>query len=102
MGNWIRKAIVIAVLLALWEVGARMADAPLLFPTFIDVCQALADSITAGDGSLLEYTKETCKSLFAGFAIGALLQYSPYWPSTPSWASNSSQPSQALLHPCLR
>ncbi|MBP8747487.1 MAG: ABC transporter permease, partial [Brachymonas sp.] len=73
MGNWIRKAIVIAVLLALWEVGARMADAPLLFPTFIDVCQALADSITAGDGSLLEYTKETCKSLFAGFAIGALV-----------------------------
>ena len=73
MGNWIRKAIVIAVLLALWEVGARMADAPLLFTTFIDVCQALADSITAGDGSLLEYTKETCKSLFAGFAIGALV-----------------------------
>ena len=68
MGNWIRKAIVIAVLLALWEVGARMADAPLLFPTFIDVCQALADSITAGDGSLLSIA--LIKSCLSKVAIG--------------------------------
>ena len=73
MADLIRKAIVVAVLLLVWEVGARFADAPLLFPTFLDVAQALVDSFTAGDASLLGYVKETCKSLFAGFGIGAVV-----------------------------
>ena len=73
MADILRKFIVVAVLIAAWEAAARLANAPLLFPTFIDVMQALGDSLTAGDASLLGYVGETCKSLFAGFGIGAVV-----------------------------
>lgn len=72
MGDWARKAAIVAFLICLWEAAARFSNAPLLFPTFLDVASALRDSMVSGDSSLLGYVLETCKSLFAGFGLGAL------------------------------
>ena len=71
MADMVRKLVIVVVLLGLWEIGARLANVPLLLPTFVEVLYALADAVVAGDASLLGYVKETCRSLFAGFAIGS-------------------------------
>ena len=73
MRDLARKFAIVAVLMVLWEVAARLADTPLVLPTFLATMTALAGSLTAGDTSLLGYVAETCKSLFLGFAIGSMV-----------------------------
>jgi NitT/TauT family transport system permease protein len=72
MRSALRKAFIVIVLLGLWEVAARVANTPLLFPTFLEVGKSFW-SLTVGSGALPGFVKETCKSLFAGFGIGAAL-----------------------------
>jgi NitT/TauT family transport system permease protein len=69
-----RKIAVGAFFLLMWELSARYADMPLLFPTLTDTVKALVAAIMAsGDASLLRYVGETAKTLFSGFLIGSLI-----------------------------
>lgn len=66
-----RRPLVILAIIVIWEVGALLAQTPLIFPRFSDTVVAFVDAIVSKDGRLISYVWETSKSLFSGFAIGA-------------------------------
>ena len=45
-----RKAVIVAVLLVVWELVTRWAASPLLFPTAMTVLAAFGRSVANGDG----------------------------------------------------
>lgn len=69
----LRKILTTGTLLLIWEIAARLGNSPLILPTFIDTARALAHSIVSKDANVIEYTRETCYSLFIGFGIGTVV-----------------------------
>lgn len=67
----VRKALIIALLVVAWEVGARMLDNELLFPTFVATINALIKGIATGD--LLAKVWTSLRVLLMGYGAGILL-----------------------------
>ncbi len=66
-----RKAVIVAVLLAVWELVTRWAASPLLFPTAMTVLAAFGRSVV--NGEVPGYAAQSLKVLLSGMAIGAAL-----------------------------
>jgi NitT/TauT family transport system permease protein len=67
----VRKIVILAVLAAIWEVYARYAANPLLFPTFSDTLQAWWDGVATG--VIGQRLLVTMQILIMGYAIGLVL-----------------------------
>ncbi|HUY01719.1 MAG TPA: ABC transporter permease [Rhodocyclaceae bacterium] len=67
----LRKTLILIVLALLWEIGARMLNSELLFPTFIATTTAFVKGIVSGE--LLRHVWVSLKVLLTGYAIGILL-----------------------------
>jgi len=66
----LRKAVLLVVLAALWEFGARLLNKPLTFPTLSDTVKALYDSLYSG--TLPRAVKLSMKLLLKGYGLGLL------------------------------
>lgn len=69
----LRRFLVVLVILLVWEVAARIAARPLLFPTVTDTLVALKAAVLNGEDGFLTYVWESLKSLIAGFVAGTLV-----------------------------
>jgi NitT/TauT family transport system permease protein len=67
----VRKALIILVLAALWQIYAVHLDNPLLFPTLTDTITTLIDRFA--DGTLPSRIWTTLKILLMGYAAGTVL-----------------------------
>jgi NitT/TauT family transport system permease protein len=67
----VRKIVILAVLAAIWEVSARHAANPLMFPTFSDTIRAWWDGIASG--VIGQRLLVTLQILLMGYAIGLAL-----------------------------
>jgi NitT/TauT family transport system permease protein len=67
----VRKAFIIALLVVAWEVGARLLNNELLFPTFVATIEALVKGIATGD--LLAKVWTSLRVLLMGYGAGILL-----------------------------
>lgn len=68
--GWLRKAILLLVLAALWEWAARAADNDLLLPGFLQTARAFAEGIASGE--LPRYVGVSLAVLLQGYLAGAL------------------------------
>jgi NitT/TauT family transport system permease protein len=66
--SWIRKAFILLVIAAAWELYARQLNNPLLVPTFTATIEAFQAGIVSGD--LLEKVANSVLLLLKGYAIG--------------------------------
>ena len=66
-----RKAVIVAVLLVLWQFLTVWAASPLLFPTAAAVLRAFARSVASGE--VPGYAAQSLEVLLTGMAIGAAL-----------------------------
>lgn len=64
----VRKAFILLVLAAIWEVYGRSVGNPLLFPTFGETASALVSGLVSGD--LLMRVWASLQVLLIGYAIG--------------------------------
>lgn len=69
--GWIRKGLILCLLVIIWEGYGRWLDNGLLFPTFSDTLTALVDRIR--DGSLFNRTQTSLQILLIGYASGVVL-----------------------------
>jgi NitT/TauT family transport system permease protein len=69
--GFVRKAVIIVVLAAIWEAYGSLLDNPLLFPTFHDTVLALVDRVR--DGTIPLRAWASLKVLFMGYAAGITL-----------------------------
>lgn len=67
----LRKAFILVVLMVAWEVGARILNNELLFPTFSATVQALVTHLVQGD--LFIKIWASLKVLLMGYAVGIAL-----------------------------
>jgi NitT/TauT family transport system permease protein len=67
----LRKAVLLFVLAAVWEVYARWLNNPLLFPTFFGTVAALVRSVASG--ALPKAAAYTIVLLLKGYSLGLLL-----------------------------
>lgn len=67
----LRKAFILVVLMVAWEVGARILNNELLFPTFSATVQALVTHLVEGD--LFIKIWASLKVLLMGYAVGIAL-----------------------------
>jgi NitT/TauT family transport system permease protein len=67
----LRKTAILVVLMVAWEVGARMLNNELLFPTFVATVDALVKGLASGD--LLIKVWASLKVLLMGYGVGILL-----------------------------
>lgn len=68
---WLRRAALLIVLIAAWEIYARSIDNPLIFPSFSRTMIALWDALV--HGPLLERIWITLRVLLVGYALGLML-----------------------------
>src|SRR5579862_4442917 len=64
----VRRALVVIVVLLIWEIAARWTDKPLLLPSVLDTLDALKTALLSRDDSLWSYIVESLKALLSGFA----------------------------------
>jgi NitT/TauT family transport system permease protein len=69
--GWLRKALILVVLAAAWEVYARYVHNPLLFPTFSDTVVAFWSGMV--QGPLLMRAVTSIRILMFGYAAGLVL-----------------------------
>jgi len=69
--GWVRKAVLLVLLAAIWEAYARYLDDDLLFPTFSDTIDAFAANVA--NGVLPARALASIKVLLMGYAAGAAL-----------------------------
>jgi len=69
--GWFRRAIVLVVISALWELNARLLDNTLLFPTFFATVEALV-ALTL-DGTLPDRVGTSLEVLLMGYGAGIAL-----------------------------
>jgi len=69
----LRRALILVGLALLWQVYARWADNPLMFPTFTDTAEAFWDALVRG--SLLEKSWTSVKVLMIGYSIGVAIAF---------------------------
>ncbi len=67
----LRKAVILILLALIWEIGARMLNSELLFPTFAATNIAFFKGIASGE--LLLKVWVSLKVLITGYALGVLL-----------------------------
>lgn len=67
----VRSVVVIVLLLVVWEIGARINNTPLLFPSFIDTLAALRSGLASG--ALIDRTITSLEVLGYGFGISIIL-----------------------------
>lgn len=70
---WFRRLLIALVLIAAWEVTARVIDDDLLLPTFGATAKAFVQGVASGE--LLMKTAISLSVLLRGYAIGALLAF---------------------------
>src|ERR1700749_2966597 len=59
----VRRALVVLVVLVVWEIAARWTDKPLLLPSVLDTLDALKNALTSQDDNLWSYIVESLKAL---------------------------------------
>lgn len=64
----VRRAVILGVLIAVWQGYAQWADNSLMFPTFTETAQAFVDSLL--HGTLLSKAWTSLKVLLLGYGIG--------------------------------
>lgn len=69
--GFVRKALIIVFLIAVWQTYATLLDNPLLFPTFNDTVSALIERIQ--DGTLPRRAWTSIKILLMGYGCGIVL-----------------------------
>ena len=69
--SWLRKAFILCVIAAAWEIYARWLNNPLLVPTFTATLDAFAAGMVGGD--LLQKVANSVLLLLKGYAIGLAL-----------------------------
>jgi NitT/TauT family transport system permease protein len=69
--GWLRKALILVVLAAAWEIYARSVHNPLLFPTFSDTVAAFWNGMV--EGPLLMRALTSIRILMFGYAAGLVL-----------------------------
>jgi NitT/TauT family transport system permease protein len=69
----LRKAVILAVLSALWELAARVTDNPLLLPGFIETARAFAQGLL--DGELAAHAARSLAVLLKGYLAGVVLAF---------------------------
>jgi NitT/TauT family transport system permease protein len=67
----VRKTAILILLMVAWEVGARLLNNELLFPTFVATVEALIKGIATGD--LLVKVWTSLKVLLMGYGVGIVL-----------------------------
>ncbi|HUW36516.1 MAG TPA: ABC transporter permease [Rhodocyclaceae bacterium] len=67
----LRKTLILIVLALVWEIGARMLNSELLFPTFIATLTAFFKGIVSGE--LMRHVWVSLKVLLIGYALGILI-----------------------------
>jgi NitT/TauT family transport system permease protein len=67
----VRKTLILVVLMVAWEVGARLLNNELLFPTFVATVDALIRGIATGD--LLVKIWASLRVLLMGYGVGIAL-----------------------------
>jgi NitT/TauT family transport system permease protein len=72
--SWLRKAFILFVIAAAWEIYARWLNNPLLVPTFTATLDAFAAGMVGGD--LLQKVANSVLLLLKGYAIGLALAMS--------------------------
>jgi NitT/TauT family transport system permease protein len=72
--SWLRKAFILLVIAAAWEIYARWLNNPLLVPTFTATLDAFAAGMVGGD--LLQKVANSVLLLLKGYAIGLALAMS--------------------------
>jgi NitT/TauT family transport system permease protein len=71
MPDWLRKALLLAVLAVIWEIYARTLNNPLLFPTFSATLSALWSAVVSGE--LPRAAVHTLTLLMKGYLSGLAL-----------------------------
>ncbi|MDQ1094502.1 NitT/TauT family transport system permease protein [Xanthomonas sacchari] len=71
--DWLRQALVLVVLAALWEAAARWLDDDLLLPSFLQTARAFADGLWTGE--LLGRVGASLRMLAQGYALGVALAF---------------------------
>lgn len=69
--NWVRKAFILLVLAAAWQIYALHLNNILLFPTLTETFNAVVEGITSG--GLLARAWFSISLLLQGYALGLLL-----------------------------
>lgn len=69
--GFVRKAVIVVVLAAIWEIYGVLLDNPLLFPTFHDTVITMFDKIKDGTIPMRAWT--SVKVLLMGYAAGIVL-----------------------------
>jgi NitT/TauT family transport system permease protein len=67
----VRKTVILVLLMVAWEVGARLLDNQLLFPSFVATVDALIHGLFTGD--LVIKIWSSLKVLLMGYALGIAL-----------------------------
>ncbi len=68
-----RKTLILVLLAAAWEIGARIADNDLLLPTFMQVAKAFFTDLASGE--LIDKTALSLGLLLKGYALGIVAAF---------------------------
>ncbi len=71
--NWLRRGVILVLLIGLWEIGARLQNNDLLFPTALQTGKALIEGL--GTGELIEKTSISLTVLLMGYAGGIVAAF---------------------------
>ena len=71
--GWLRKSVILIVLVVVWEVVARWQDNDLLLPTFSATARALVEGLASGE--LIEKVRISLAVLLQGYVAGVLLAF---------------------------
>lgn len=71
--SWFRRTVIALLLIAAWEIAARIVDNDLLVPTFGATLEAFVQGIASGE--LLEKTAISMSVLLRGYALGVVLAF---------------------------
>ncbi|MDB5965390.1 MAG: transporter permease [Polaromonas sp.] len=71
--DWLRRTVILAVLVLVWEVAARLQDNDLLLPTAWQTAKALVEGLASGE--LLDKTRISLGVLLQGYAGGIVAAF---------------------------
>ncbi|RYX98276.1 MAG: ABC transporter permease [Comamonadaceae bacterium] len=66
--GWLRRGVILAVLLVIWEIVARLQDNDLLLPTALQTAKALVEGLASGE--LIDKTRISLTVLLQGYLGG--------------------------------
>ncbi|MBB5736149.1 NitT/TauT family transport system permease protein [Xanthomonas campestris] len=70
---WLRKALVLVVLVAVWEIAARVVGDDLMLPSALQTARAFYDGLLSGE--LLRRVGASLRVLAQGYALGVVLAF---------------------------